>query len=473
VTLNVIPLDTPSLGERSYIVHDGTTAAVIDPQRDVDRVTELVTRLGLRIGAVAETHMHNDYISGGLALAQAHGAEYLVSADDPVAFARLPVHDGEEIAVGSFALRARHTPGHTFTHLSYVLLAAGSAPEPRGVFTGGSLLHGSTGRPDLLGPAHSATLAGLQYASARALVAGLPDDTPIYPTHGFGSFCAATATSGDQSTIADERRVNPALLTTPEEFISATLAGLDAFPRYYRYMGPANLAGPPPADLSALTTLTVEELRAALARGDWVIDVRPRDLWAAGHIPRSVSFGLDGAFATYLGWVFPYEERMVLIGAHADQITAAQRELVRIGIDRPAGALTGPLADATASTPRATFADVVAALADPSAVVLDVRREGERRASHIVGSHHIPFHELPQRAGELPAAATVWVHCASAYRAAAACGLLERAGLTTVLVDEAYEECLDVAGLSVTTGAGDAGPVAASDLGALAAGSGS
>jgi len=462
----VIALDTPTLGDRSYLVHDGTTAAVIDPQRDIDRVIALTEGLGIAIEAVVETHIHNDYVSGGHALARAQGAKYLVSAEDPVGFTRQPVRDGEVIPIGSFALRVRRTPGHTFTHLAYVLL--NGAAEALGVFTGGSLLHGSTGRPDLLGPDHAATLAGLQHDSARALAEELPEATPIYPTHGFGSFCAATATSGEASTIGDERRLNPALLDERAAFIAATLAGLDSFPSYYRHMGPANLSGPPPADLTALPELSIGEIRAALARGEWVVDVRPRTEWAAGHAPGTLSFGVDGSLATYLGWVFPYGEPLVLVGGRPEEIASAQRELIRIGIDRPLGRGDSRLIAATDehTTSRVTFAAVVEALSDATVVVLDVRRNGERAASHIAGTLHIPFHELLARLAEIPPASTVWVHCAGAYRAAAACSMLERAGYRTVLVDEDYEACRSVKGLTIVTSDAAPGPSAPSDVGA-------
>ena len=150
--LRIIPLDTPTLGDRSYLVHDGEVGFV-DPQRDIDRVVDLADREQVRITHVFETHIHNDYVTGGLALAELTGAAYCVNAADQVSYTCTPVRDGEELAVGaSMRLRALSTPGHTFTHLSYALSADG---EPVAVFTGGSLLYGTTGRPDLLGSEHT------------------------------------------------------------------------------------------------------------------------------------------------------------------------------------------------------------------------------------------------------------------------------------------------------------------------------
>src|SRR5215468_6889821 len=202
--VHILPIDTPTLGDRSYLVHDGAVAFVVDPQRDIDRVLQLADAAGVSITHVFETHIHNDYITGGHALAAATGAAYHVNADDPVTFDRAPIRDGDVVEISpSMRVRAIATPGHTYTHLSYALDNA--------VFSGGSLLYGSVGRPDLLGPDHTHALVRHQYASVRRLAADLPDPAGVYPTHGFGSFCSATQHNAAASTIAQERRVNPAL----------------------------------------------------------------------------------------------------------------------------------------------------------------------------------------------------------------------------------------------------------------------
>lgn len=186
--ITVIPLETPTLGDRSYLAHDGEVAFAVDPQRDIDRVLALLGERGLRLTHVFESHIHNDYVTGGLALARRTGAAYLVNAEDAVSFQRMPVRDGEVTEIGPrMRVTAVATPGHTFTHLSYLLTDARTG-EPAAVFSGGSLLYGATGRPDLLGPAHTGTLARAQHASVRKLAGMLPDAATVFPTHGFGSF---------------------------------------------------------------------------------------------------------------------------------------------------------------------------------------------------------------------------------------------------------------------------------------------
>src|SRR4051794_21000574 len=208
MTITVLPLDTPGLGDRSYLAHDGEVAFVVDPQRDYDRVLGLAEAAGVRITHVFESHIHNDYVTGGYELAHAVGAQYLLNADDAVSFDRVGVRDGGVIEVGDrMRVRVLLTPGHTHTHLSYAL---SEGDEPVAVFTGGSLLSGSTGRPDLLGRDHTDPLAHAQWRSARRLAAELPDPTAVYPTHGFGSFCSATQSSGIASTIGQEKLANPA-----------------------------------------------------------------------------------------------------------------------------------------------------------------------------------------------------------------------------------------------------------------------
>lgn len=462
--VKVIVVETPSLGDRSYLIHDGKNALVVDPQRDIDRITDLASREGVTITAVAETHMHNDYVSGGLQLAREHGAAYLVNGEDPVGFSRTEMNDMREFAVGSFAVRAIHTPGHTYTHLSYELMQQGSRSS--GVFTGGSLLFGSTGRPDLLGPEHATTLARMQHGSARRLAELLEDGAPIYPTHGFGSFCAATPTSGSESTIGTEKGRNPALLNDLDTFVRETLAGLDVFPSYYRYMGPTNTAGPAPVDLSPLKNVSSEEIRLVLSSGGWVIDLRPRAEWCQGHVLGSSSFGIDGSIATYLGWTYPYDKPLLLLGGSEEQVATAQRELVRIGIDRPNGAYVGDMRALAPlrTTSQRNFTDVPDAIAQGGVQILDVRRSSERTQSHIEGSVHIPLHELSRRVEELPSETEWWVHCAGAYRAAAAIGTIERAGRRAVLINEPYSAAHDVAGLRINAGSADHTPVAPSDL---------
>ena len=452
--VEVLQIETPSLGDRSYLVHDGAVALVIDPQRDIDRVTALAAEHGVRITHVAETHIHNDYLTGGLALARATGAAYLVNEGDPVQFTRTPLRDGDSVEVGAMRVRALATPGHTFTHLSYVLQAPGGVA---GVFTGGSLLYGATGRPDLLGPANTRALAEAQYASAQRLAQELPDATEVFPTHGFGSFCSAGQSQGaHSSTIGHEKLVNPALTLGQAAYLEMLLAGLDIWPAYYAHMGPANLAGPSGPDLSSPRPADAREIRRRIEAGEWVIDLRDRMAFAAGFLPGSVCFTLGNSFATYVGWTVPWGAPVSLLGETPDQVADAQRELARIGFGRPAAAATGKLLDWAGDQPLASirlakFGDLAGRLTTrPDPVVVDVRRNLEWADGHVAGAVHIPFSDLADRMAEVPPG-EVWVHCQSGYRAMVAASLLAARGRHVVSINDHFSNAA-AAGLTLAHG---------------------
>jgi hydroxyacylglutathione hydrolase len=434
-------LETPSLGNRSYLAADGRLGVVVDPPRDIDRVLALAARRGVRIAQVVETHGHNDMVGGGLELARGLGAGYATPAGDGAEFDRQPLTDGDVLEIGAMRLRVLHTPGHTHHHVSYALEdAAGTA---QAVFTGGSMLFGATGRTDLVGPEHTDALTRAQYHSVRRLAAELPADAVVLPTHGFGSFCAATPTSGTASTIGEQAELNPALTLDEQTYLATLLAGLDAFPAYYAHMAPANRRGPAPVDLSSPEPVDGRQLRERIDAGEWVVDLRDRTAFAAGHLAGSLGFELSQPFVTYLGWTIPWGTPLTLIGESAEQVAAAQRELVRIGIDRLAGAAIGDVRDLAGveglrAYPVRDFTDLADVLVRGPVHVLDARRHDERAAGAIAGSLHIPLHELVDRVDELPEG-ELWVHCASGYRASIAAAMLDRLGQRVVLIDDAYE----------------------------------
>ncbi|RZD58445.1 MBL fold metallo-hydrolase [Streptomyces albidoflavus] len=439
----------PGLGNRHYLAGGATTAVAVDPPRDIDQVIAAAARRGVRIALVVETHVHNDYVTGGLELARVTGAEYLVPAGARVSFPRTPVHDGDSANVDQdLTLHAVATPGHTPHHTAYVLHEAGT---PVAAFTGGSLLIGTVGRPDLVEPRLTEELARAQHASAHRLAGTLPDATAVLPTHGFGSFCSSAQATGETSTVGQERSANEALVKDADTFVADLLAALDDVPAYYAHMGPVNSAGPAPVDLTPPATADPAALADRLAAGEWVVDLRHRVAFAESHVPGTYNFEADGQLATYLAWLIPWGKPVTLLAESPAQLAEAQRELVRVGIDRPAAAATGGPADwlppgtAPASFRRATFAELAR---ERPAAVLDVRRDSERSRRRIEGSLHIPLHTLAGRLGELPEG-PVWVHCAGGMRAAVAASLLDAAGHEVVAVDDSLDHA-EAAGLTVT-----------------------
>lgn len=446
MTLRVELIETSSLGDRSYVVADGDgDAVVIDPQRDIDRVAELADARGLTITHVLETHLHNDYVSGGLELSRSTGAEYVVPTGEGLGYPARRVNDGDVIDAGRYTLHAIHTPGHTREHTSYAL--HDDAGRPVGVFTGGSMLFDSTGRTDLLGDENTRRLSVDQYRSVRRLATKLPSEAAVYPTHGFGSFCSATAVGRDESTIGEQRDANPALTQDEAAFVELLLTELSDYPAYYEHMGVINRDGPPPVDLSAPVTVQAEELRRRIESGQWVVDIRSRTAFAAGHLAGAYGFELSDSFVTYLGWLFTWGDPLALIADDAKKIATARRELVRIGIDGVAAAVDDVTKLAGGADLRAyrvaDFAALATEIRSPGVVVLDVRRDDEFRQRRVHNAVNIPIHELDGRVGEIPAG-DVWVHCASGYRASVAASILDRRGRTVVLIDDDFATAKDI-----------------------------
>lgn len=442
--LDVVSIDTPNLGDRSYVVAREGQAIVIDPQRDLDRVTSVLDSRGWQLTHVLETHFHNDYVSGGLELARDAGATYVVPDGMPTDFAAQTVGDGSFVETGAGTIRVLHTPGHTPNHVSFIV-------GDQAVFTGGSMLYGSVGRPDLLGPALTEPLARAQWASMRRIADSVAHEAQVYPTHGFGSFCSATATSGTSSTIAEQLLRNPAFHADEDDFVRELIAGLDAYPAYYAHMGPANQAGAGPIDLSLPSPANAADIAARIAAGEWVVDLRQRRLYAGEHVRGTYSFDVRGNAVTYLGWLIPWGTPITLLGADPEEVATMQRELVRIGIDRPVGYAIGTPSDwaadssALASFPRKEHTDLAAALAkDPGLPMLDLRRRSEVEQGFVRGAKHVALHELPARLDEVllwaaaarPDHGAAWLYCGSGFRASIAASILDGAGAPVILVDD-------------------------------------
>ncbi|MGH3372297.1 MAG: rhodanese-like domain-containing protein, partial [Nocardioidaceae bacterium] len=234
-------------------------------------------------------------------------------------------------------------------------------------------------------------------------------------------------------------------------YVKQVVNGLDDYPAYYVHMAPANAAGPAAPDLVLPGRADPAELRRRLEAGEWLVDLRHRTSFAAGHVPGTYNLGIDGRLSTYLGWLMPWGAPVTLLGDSEEQVAEAQLELARIGIDRTEARATGRPESWTdqplRSFPVATFADLAAVRHHRPVVVLDVRRASEHRESRVDGALNIPVHELTGRLDEVPVG-EVWVHCGSGYRAAIAASFLAAAGRELVAVDDDFDQA-EIAGLVV------------------------
>jgi hydroxyacylglutathione hydrolase len=356
------------------------------------------------------------------------------------------VAEGDELHFGELRLVAWETPGHTPEHLAWLVYEADQA-EPVAVFGGGSLLVGSAGRTDLLGAAFTDERTRAQFHSLRRL-AGLPQAARLLPTHGAGSFCTAAVPSMTRvTTIGAERDANAALGPRDEDaFARQQLTGLRAYPAYYAHMGPINRTGPRVLrGLPAVPALTVEEVARRLEAGCWVIDGRNREAFAAAHVPGSLNIELDAMFGTYVGWLTPFNVRLVLVlpGPGAAALGEAVTQLIRIGYERVEGYLDGGFeawqasGQPTRSYLTAAVDDLCHAYVEGAPIrVLDVRQRGEWDSGRLPGSLHIHLGDLPGRLADVPADRQVWTACASGHRASMAASLLDRAGIPVRLLSK-------------------------------------
>ncbi len=425
--MNVTTFVTPGLGDSTYLLEHEGVGMLVDPQRDIDRFVDAASDLDTRF--ILETHLHNDYVSGGLSAAHATGAELVLPASSGAAFDHLPAFHLEDLDSGSFTVRPIHTPGHTPEHVSYLVLVDG---EPVALFSGGSLLVGSAGRSDLLGMDRAESLAKLQYQSVTRL-GGLPDNVALYPTHGAGSFCTSSVAETASSTIGRENRSNPVLAhPTAASFVAQALTGLQPYPDYYAHMGPINLAGPEPMPSSSAPLITVDEIPG----NAHVVDIRPQADYAAGHLPGSYGLELEDQMGVWAGWLIPFDEPIVLV-ANADQdITEATVQLARIGYDHVVGAASDlGERDQLDSYRLASIADLKNELQTGSPQILDVRAPGDWEEASIPGSfqRYVPDlrTELPQ---DLDPDRPVWVICGGGYRSQMAVRYLEAGGFEPIVV---------------------------------------
>lgn len=441
--MQVVTLEIPHLGNRCHLVHDGRHALVVDPPRDLAPIEEAADAAGVEITAVADTHIHNDYVSGALGLARRRGADYLLSADEAVSFERVGVRDGDVVPVGRLNVTVLATPGHTRHHQSFLVRHHDTPDQPAALFSGGSLLHGTVGRTDLVDDRLTHELARQQWASAR-LLGALEPTTLLHPTHGFGSFCAGTPapTAEGPVTIGDQQRTNPVLVTNRERFVADLVAGYGPFPAYYDHMAPLNRAGAGRALPRPARPVTADEVTDAVLSGTWVVDLRDRASFAHGHLPGTVSVEYGHQFATYVGWLVPWEDDLVLLCDDPAQIDAALHDLAAIGIDGPGTHVLQPASALTASYRRADWAEFRDA-AGP-VVVVDVRQRDEYDAGHLPGALHLPVQDVDVLGRDLPSG-ELWVHCRSGYRAGVAASVLHRMGRSVVHVDDAWDRVAELA----------------------------
>jgi hydroxyacylglutathione hydrolase len=429
-------IESEGVAHYSYLVGEGTQAAVIDPRRDCEIYIERAAALSMRIGVILETHRNEDYVIGSLELARRTGARILhADVALPYTYGE-PAKDGEIIRIGKLTIRATHTPGHTLGHMSYLLSDADGAPWI--FFSGDTLFAGDVGRVDLMGMDRADELAGLLYDSIVNKVFPLGDQIILCPAHGSGSVCAADIAERSMTTIGLERLHNPKLqFADRASFIAANAQQLER-PPYFIMMERLNLVGPP--ILGALPSpvpLAPDQFEKAM-RDCLVLDTRMELSFASAHIPGALSIW-EAGLPSFAGWLIDYE-RPILLVTETPDTSRVVRYLVRLGFDRIDGTLAGGMLSwhmagkNSARVNTVTAGDISCSLDKGGTglkhpFILDVRSERElKTAGRISGAHHIHITRLPERLDEIPQDRPVFIFCGSGLRSMIGASLLERHG---------------------------------------------
>ena len=455
------------LAHASYLIGDEQTrtAAVIDPQRDIDQYLAFAGEHGLRIAHVFLTHFHADFIAGHLELRDRTGATIYLGAAAKAEYPFTPLKDGASVELGRVRLTALETPGHTPESISILVFDLDrSATQPHGVLTGDTLFVGDVGRPDLrVALGWSATdLGGLLYESLQTKLLSLPDASLVYPAHGAGSLCGKAISKETFSTIGEQRLANYALQPmTKAAFVDLVTADQPDAPPYFTYDAVLNSKERPTLDETLareLNPMTLDQVLALQQVGGQILDTRDPNDFAAAHLAGSINIGLGGQYATWAGTVLSREKPIVIIADPGREHESATR-LGRIGFDHVVGFLEDGLqslasrSELTATTERVSAAVAHERMASGQPVVpliVDVRGPREREQKHIAASLHVPLNHLTDRLGELPTDRPLLLHCAGGYRSSIAASLLQAHGFHRVSEIAGGIAAWEAAGLPVS-----------------------
>jgi hydroxyacylglutathione hydrolase len=432
------------LSQASYLIGDQESgrAVVVDPRRDVQSYLDDAAAAGLRIERVIETHVHADFLSGHLELAEKTGAVISYGEGSDVDFPIEQLHDGQQLSLGDVTLEVVATPGHTPESISVVIREQAGDAVPFGVLTGDAMFIGDVGRPDLLGSAGIAPdeLARSLYRSLHTKLLALPDATRVFPAHGAGSACGKNLSTETQSTIGEQRRTNYALQPMSEDdFVALVTEGQPLQPTYFSFDAKRNRQAHPLLDEEGLPAqLSLDDLLARRDAATAVLDTRDPIDFAAGHLRGSINVGLHGRFAEFAGDVLPPDRPVVLVSDPGTELEAKVR-LARVGFDRIDGALADPLrvlvehADVVEPSSRLTVQEFEARQRDvPGLQIADVRNPGETDVGVIPGAVTMPLPQLTSRLRELDPTRPTVVYCASGYRSSIAASALAAAGFDDV-----------------------------------------
>lgn len=437
------------LSHASYLITDEKTktAAVVDPQRDIDQYLADAEAGGYTIKHVFLTHFHADFIAGHIELRDKVGATIHLGRRAEAEFPHEKMADGDQVEFGDVRLTILETPGHTPEGISILVhdLAAGDVP-PLAVLTGDTLFIGDVGRPDLLASVGVTAdeLADMLYESITEKILPLPDETLVYPAHGAGSMCGKNLSNETVSTMGEQKKFNYALQPMGrEEFKRLVTADQPEAPDYFVHDAILNRQERKSLEHSMrenLKPLSLKEVLAQAKQGGQLLDVRDAIDFQGGHLRGTLNIALSGKYATWCGSLLAHDKPIIVVAEDEGDEEEAVMRLGRIGFDNVGGYLAGgmnalnhheELLERTDRITGRALADWLAGErpeSGPAPLVLDVRSVAEYRGGHIAGSRNIALPDLASALASLPQDHPVVVHCEGGYRSAIAASLLQQHG---------------------------------------------
>jgi hydroxyacylglutathione hydrolase len=429
------------LAHSSYLLGGSSSCAIVDPQRDIDVYIAAATALDLKITHILETHLHADFISGHMDLAEKTGAAIYAPKAGHCQFKHVGLVEGDAITIDDMRIEVLDTAGHTPEHISYVVVDTERGEEPVGVFCGDTLFVGDVGRPDLF-PGKATELASKLYDNLHGKLMKLPDFCEVYPAHGAGSLCGRAMGAKRTSTIGYERKRNAALqIRDKKAFIAALTTDMPAVPDHFARCSATNGAGPALVRTLPVPAPVTAEAFARRAReaGTVVLDIRPFDAFGGQHIPGAWNIDINGNFATFAGWTLPVHGEILLVADSASSVQTATVWLRRVGLDAVTGYLEGGMLSwnlagfPTEHVAQVSPQELNELIASDSGIILvDSRSTQEFERMHLQGSRNIPAPDLRQRHSELPKDQPIVTICSAGMRSSLAASILQRNGFKDV-----------------------------------------
>ncbi len=435
------------LGCASYLVgcEAKGVAAVIDPDREVQKYLDLAASRGLKITHIIETHLHADHVSGNTDLAERTRADIYVHEASGAEFAHKPLKHEDVIELGNVRLKILHTPGHTPESITLLVSDTTRAEEPWLALTGDTLFVGDIGRPDLVGIEAARGLANNMYDTLTQKILPLNDSLMIYPGHGAGSLCGKSIGSMKSTTLGFERKYNPALSPRErDEFVEYAISDLPEQPGNHTRIKATNRKGPKPLGKLEKRPITIQESTPHFQRGAGLLDTRSKAEYVQAHIPGSVHLEADSQLSNRIGFVFPPDVPVILLLSDSAQYEQVVYSLARVGYDNVIGYLSDGLdvwekmglpitaGDIKDLEPAELHSLMQNCTNGDCPVVVDVREPWEYRQGHVPRAVLIPLGQLSSRLNELDPEHPVAVICASGSRSQSAAALLGQKGFKTV-----------------------------------------